>query len=298
MTKKEPLLLGAHMSIAGGLEKSIERAVSINCTTLQIFTKSNRQWKAKPISEEEITAFKTAVKNNPFIKSIAVHASYLINIGSSDKELNKKSLESLDIEFKRCQALSIPYLILHPGSCGTSTPKHSMDSIANNINTILSNNPGKSMILLENMGGQGSSIGSTFEELAEIYKKIDEKNRVGFCFDTCHAFVAGYDFRDKKSYDFLWKKFEEILGLKKLKAFHINDSKKELGSKIDRHEDIGKGKIGLEAFRLLFNDERFFDIPKILETPKEDDLKDDVKNMQTIIKLINEPTKKKLTILS
>jgi len=296
MTKKQTFLLGAHMSIAGGIEKSIERAASINCTCMQIFTKSNRQWYAKPLDNESIKAFKHTTKNNPSIKAIAVHASYLINIASLDTELNKKSLQALDIEFKRCQALEIPYLILHPGSCGNTNKKQCINAIAHAINTVLKNNPGKSMILLENMGGQGSVIGSTFEELAEIYKAVDDKKRIGFCFDTCHAFVAGYDFRDKKNYENLWLQFDKILGLENLKAFHINDSKKELGSNADRHEAIGKGKIGLEAFRLLVNDERFFDVPKILETPKEKDLEDDIKNINTLKSLISETTKKLLNI--
>ena len=172
------------MSIAGGLEKSIDRATSINCTCMQIFTKSNRQWRAKPLSDEEVAAFKNNLRNNPSIKATAVHASYLINIGSSDPELNKKSLDSLDTEFKRCQRLGIPYLILHPGSCGTAKLEECIQRIATNINKVLEKNTGQSMILLENMGGQGTVIGSKFEELAAIYEKIKEKNRVGFCFDT------------------------------------------------------------------------------------------------------------------
>lgn len=296
MSKKKPLLLGAHMSIADGIEKSIERARSIDCTCMQIFTKSNRQWYAKPLLKEDIIAFKMAIKENPSIKSIAVHASYLINIGSSDKELNKKSVDALDLELKRCIALSIPYLILHPGSCGTANLKECIERIAHNIDNVLENNPGHTMILLENMGGQGTVVGHTFEQLAEIFQKIKHKKRIGFCFDTCHAFVAGYDFRDKKTYETMWNTFDKILGLENLKVFHINDSKKELSSHVDRHAAIGEGKIGLEAFRLLFNDKRFFDIPKILETPKEKDLKDDVKNMDTLKKLIDISTKKELTI--
>ena len=297
MKKKKPtLLLGAHMSIAGGLEKSIEQGESIDCTCIQIFTKSNRQWKATPLKKESVEAFKSAYKKSPLIQCVAAHTSYLINIGSPNKEINKKSVDSLELELKRAETLAIPYLILHPGSHGASTPQECIELIAQRLNEVLERNQCKTIILLENMGGQGSAVGYTFEQLAEIYKKIKNKKRVGFCFDTCHAFVAGYDFRDKKSYNALWKEFDHILGINNIKVFHINDSKKELGSRVDRHEDIGKGKLGLEPFRLLFNDKKFYDIPKILETPKEKDLKDDIKNINTIKKLLNSSTKKNLEV--
>ncbi|MGE0207028.1 MAG: deoxyribonuclease IV [Candidatus Babeliales bacterium] len=294
MTIKKPLLLGAHISIAGGLEKAIERGESINCTCIQFFTKSNRQWYAKPLQKEEIVLFKKAAEQST-IQDIVVHASYLINIGSADKELGAKSASSLQEELQRAEALGIPYLVLHPGSRNDSPLEECLERIAKNINIILEKNPGKTMILLETMAGQGSTVGDTFDQLATIYKKIDQKHRVGFCVDTCHLLVAGYDFRDKKSYEALWQEFDKKLGLKKLKAFHLNDSKKDLGSRVDRHENIGKGKVGLEAFSLLLNDERFFDIPKILETPKES-LADDVKNMNALLPLLDSKTRKILSI--
>jgi deoxyribonuclease IV len=297
MKKKKPLLLGAHMSIAGGLYKSIERGESIGCTCIQIFTKNNRQWFAIPLKEEEIAAFKKAVKNSTLIQQVVAHTSYLINIGSPNSVISKKSVESLSLELHRCEQLEIPYLVFHPGAHLKASIEDCLKLIAKNMNTVLEQNPGKTMLLIENTAGQGSNVGYTFEQLTTIYKNIRNKKRVGFCLDTCHVFTAGYDFRTKETYDELWKQFDQIIGLNKLKVMHINDSKKELGSQIDRHENIGKGAIGLEGFRLLFNDERFFDIPKILETPKDDNhLKEDKMNMETIYSLLSPATKKILTI--
>lgn len=294
--KKHVLLLGAHMSIAGGLEKSILRAESIDCTCMQIFTKSNRQWRARPLNKEEINLFKQTAQQSPLIKAIVAHTSYLINIASPQKDIEKKSVTALTEELKRCEALAIPYLVLHPGAYLSGTLEEGIEQIADNLNTILQKVPGKTTILLENTAGQGTMIGATFEQLAAIYQKVKKKSRIGFCIDTCHTFVAGYDFRTKKTYEKLCQTLDAVLGLKNIKAIHLNDSKKPLGSRVDRHEAIGKGLIGLNGFRLLFNDERFFDIPKILETPKED-LADDQKNMATIKKLISPATRRKLTIL-
>lgn len=287
------LLLGAHMSIAGGIDKALTRGESINCTCIQLFTKSNRQWSARDIPDNEIVSYKNTLKNSS-IRAVVAHASYLINIGSPDETLSKKSVIALIQELHRCEILGIPYLVLHPGAHLTSSPEACLDLIAHNINYIFSHNPGKTMLLLENTAGQGSTVAYTFEQLARIYNQINQKKRIGFCFDTCHAFVAGYDFRTPKTYHALWELFDKILGFDHLKAIHINDSKKGLGSHIDRHEHIGKGALGLEAFSLLFNDERLFDIPKILETPKEDELKEDSMNIETIKSLLTKKTKKML----
>ncbi len=286
MKKNQKLLLGAHMSIAGGFYKSILRGAEIGCTTIQIFTKSNRQWKAKTIEKEDVSEYlKTLKESNIF--PVAAHASYLINLGSPNEDTNKKSLEALIIELERCEKLKIPYLVLHPGNGLSSTEKETINLIANNINTALKKVPGKVQLLLENMAGQGTGFGYKFEQLASVYKKIKLKSRFGICFDTCHAFAAGYDVRTKSSYEKTLKEFDKIIGLKLLKLIHINDSKKDLGSRVDRHEHIGKGKIGINGFKLLFNDQRFFNIPKILETPKESDLSEDIINLKTIVNLIN-----------
>jgi len=290
MKKKHVLLLGAHISIEGGLEKAIERGASIGCTTIQIFTKSNRQWFAKKITEKEIEAFKHTQKRYS-IAPIVTHCSYLLNIGSPRKEVQSKSIKALSDELDRCNLLGIPYLVLHPGARLTSDLDTCIKTIALNLDIALEKSPGKTMVLLETMAGQGSVVGSTLEEIAQIRKLAKEKKRIGVCLDTCHVFAAGYNLTTKTTYKNLWNNFDKVIGLKQLKVIHINDSKKELSSKIDRHEEIGKGKIGLESFKLLLNDERFFATPKILETPKTS-LEDDKKNMEKLKKLLSKKTKK------
>lgn len=232
MKDKKPLLLGAHISIAGGLEKAIERGESIGCTTIQIFTKSNRQWRARPISSDEAEQFKTAVKKS-FIKPVVAHASYLINIGAPEKEIEKKSVEALLIEVQRCEQLDIPYLILHPGSYKQQNEQACLDRIARNLDRIFAKTTGKTKILLETMAGQGSSVGYTFEQIAYIRNATKHKRRIGVCFDTCHAFVAGYDFTTEKKYHKVWDEFDRIIGLKHLNVIHINESKKELGARVE-----------------------------------------------------------------
>jgi len=293
MKKEHSLLLGAHMSIAGKMSLAIERGESIGCTAIQIFTKSNRQWHAKPLTDEETMSFKKAYKDSS-IQSVITHAAYLINIGSPDKEIEKKSIHALEIELNRCADLTIPYLVLHPGSHGNTDEESCLARISANIDKILSATS-DCTILLETMAGQGSSVGHTFEHLAQIIKHSKHKRRIGVCFDTCHAFVAGYDFRTEKTYDLMWEQFDKIIGINKLKAIHINDSQKDVGSRVDRHADIGKGKIGLKAFELLLNDPKLFDIPKVLETPKTD-LSDYKRNMETLIDLISTKTRKLLDI--
>lgn len=298
MTKnKHRLLLGAHMPITGGLEKSISRGQSIGCTTIQLFTKSNRQWHAKPLTAEEIQAFRKTAQQSK-IYPIVAHASYLINIASPDRNTETTSVEALTKELIRCQDLGIHYLVLHPGSYTTGNTQQGIERIIQNINHILDNTPGDTIISLETMAGQGSALCSSFEQIATIIKHINNKKRIGVCFDTCHAFVAGYDLRTAEAYNKTWDAFDKIIGLERLNVIHINDSKKELGSRVDRHEHIGKGALGLEAFELLFNDKRFFDIPKILETPKatEAPFTEDIMNMKTIRSLLSEETKKILGV--
>jgi deoxyribonuclease-4 len=276
------------MSIAGEISRAIERGQSIGCTAIQIFTKSNRQWHAKPIEEKDAQAFKQRWKSSS-VKAIVVHASYLLNIGSPSADAEKKSLEALKIEFERCAHLDIPYLVIHPGSHTSSDEQSCIERISKNLDVLFEQIP-HGTILLETMAGQGSQVGYTFEQLAQIIKLSKHKRRIGICFDTCHAFAAGYDFRTEHSYKLMWEHFDKIIGIDKLKAIHLNDSHKELGSRVDRHADIGKGKIGLEAFGLLFNDPKLFDIPKILETPRTE-LSDYRKNMDILEGLINKKTR-------
>lgn len=295
--EKKTLLLGAHISIAGGYDKAIERATSIGCTTLQIFTKSNRQWAARPISDEQATIFKQAVKKSG-IKNIVVHASYLINLASANKQVQQKSMGSLIDELERCHQLAIPYLVVHPGSNSESQKEESLQIIAEGINNSLAqlSAENKTVILLETMAGQGSVLCSSFKEISQIRALIHKKNRVAVCVDTCHIFAAGYDLRTATGYNATWDSFDSLIGLEHLKVIHCNDSKKECGSRVDRHEMIGKGQLGNKSFEFLFNDPRFFDVPKILETPKTD-IHEDLINMRHIVTLLTDTTKKGLDIL-
>ncbi len=284
MKKQQKLLLGAHISIAGGMQNIFDRAESIGCTALQFFTKSNRQWKAKKLASEDVETFKQA-KNNSSIKHTMVHASYLINLGSPNEQTQEKSKDALIVELDRCNTLEVPYLILHPGSHLKTDKQECLERIAQSLNEIFEKYPGKTSILLETMAGQGSSVCHQFEDLAFLLSKIKNKKRVGICFDTCHVFAAGYDFSTKENYKKMWQEFDEIVGIKNIKAFHINDSKKDCGSKVDRHENIGKGKMSLNSFKLLFNDPQFFSVPKVLETP-DGTLEEYAKNIEVIKKLI------------
>ena len=294
MPKNHELLLGAHMSIAGGFQMALERGQSIGCTAIQIFTKSARTWQAKEITDEQAQLFISS-KRQSSIKYVMVHASYLINLAASDPDGLQKSIDATCIELKRCQQLEIPYLVLHPGTYGSQPIQETLDGIVASLDAIFKQVPGNSMILLENTAGQGSSLCSTFEQIAYILKKNTHKKRLGTCFDTCHAFAAGYDFTTSDTYNDMIQKFDDTIGLEHLKAFHINDCKLGLGAKKDRHEEIGKGKIDLKAFDLIFNDSRFFDIPKVLETPN-DTLPGYRDNMDVITKLLTDKTKKELNI--
>jgi len=295
MTKKHHLLLGAHMSVTGGMEKAFERGESIGCTTMQIFSKSNRQWKAKPISEAEAEAFIEAQKKSD-IKPVMVHATYLINLATPEQAALHKSIQAVKEELARCAQLNIPYLVLHPGSKLNGDENTALEQVTVALDAILEASEGHTMILLEIMAGQGSSICYTFEQLAQIIKNSKHKHRLGVCFDTCHAFAAGYDFSNPKGYEEMWDHFDKTIGINKLKAIHLNDSKKECDSRVDRHEEIGEGKIGMKAFELLMNDERFFDVPKVLETP-QDDLKDYARNMKVLKSLLSKKNREVLEVL-
>lgn len=281
------LLLGAHLSISDGFSDAIIKGESIGCTCIQIFTKSNRQWAAKPIAQETAQQFQKQ-QNSSDIRTVLAHATYLINICSENTLIADKSTEALAMELERCNILGIPYLVLHPGSKGDMSENQAIKTVSKNLDKAFEHTKSNTKILLETMAGQGSSIGNSFEQLAEIINSTSNNNRLGICFDTCHAFAAGYDFRTQRTYDDMWKKFDQVLGFNLLKAMHINDSKKELGSGVDRHEHVGLGKIGLDAFKMIFNDPKLFDVPKILETPKDNGLLDDAKNIKTIVGLIEE----------
>lgn len=272
------LLIGAHMSIGDGFFNSLYLGKELGCTTIQIFTKSANQWKAKELTSEDIEKFNQAQKETG-ITPVVGHDSYLINIASSDKELLQKSREALLLELTRSEKLGLPFLVMHPGS--NPDEKEGIKRIAESLSWIHSKSKNyKVKICLETTAGQGSSIGYRFEQLAKLIALTDENQRLEVCYDTAHTFVAGYDIRDKKVYEETFKQFDKIIGLNKLKVIHLNDSKKDLGTRVDRHEHIGKGFIGLEAFRLILKDRRFEKVPKILETPKEGDW--DKKNLTTL----------------
>lgn len=291
---EKKFLIGAHISIEGGLYKAFQRAKLIGCSVLQIFTKSNRQWFAKPLLKNDTNLFKETRKKSEVV-SVTTHASYLINLASNNEETRTRSINALKKELDRCHELEIEYLVFHPGSHIKQGEEKGLKLIIEGINKVLSQTNSTTMLLLETTAGQGTVLGKTFEEIAFIRKNIHNKERVGVCLDTCHIFAAGYDMRTKETYQSTLNFFDSTIGLQHLKVFHINDSKKELSSYVDRHADIGKGEIGEKGFALLFNDERFFDIPKILETPKET-LDDDIRNITTIKNLLTETTKKKLNI--
>jgi deoxyribonuclease IV len=268
MSKNE-IILGAHMSIAGGLHNAIERAKKLGGTSMQIFTKNNKSWYAKDITEEEAGNFREQLKQSS-LKKIMAHTSYLINLGSKNKDVLKKSITALQKELFRCEQLNIPYLVMHPGSHVGLGEEKAIKQIAKYLDVILKKSSSKTKILLETMAGQGTSIAHTFEQLRKIYDLCEQKKNLGICLDTCHVFVAGYDIASPEQYKKVWAKFKRILGMRLLKAIHLNDSKAESGSKKDRHENIGQGKIPLKIFSLIMNDPALKKIPKILETPNGD----------------------------
>ncbi len=279
-------LLGAHMSISGGVDKAILEGGKANCDVIQIFTKSSRQWIAHPYSRDEIQQFAHNQKETG-ITTVIAHDSYLLNFGSPDKNLRRKSIAAFIDEMERCEVLSIPFLIAHPGAHTGAGEQQGIDSIARSLDEIHKACPGyRVQVTLEITAGQGTTLGFRFDQIRSIIDTTKESERVRVCFDTQHAFAAGYDIRTKEGYERTFTEFDEKIGLKLLAAFHINDSKKEFHSRVDRHEHIGKGHIGIEAFRLLMNDQRFWGLPMCLETPKGPDLKEDRDNLKLLRSLI------------
>ncbi|MCI0540064.1 MAG: deoxyribonuclease IV [Verrucomicrobiales bacterium] len=281
-------ILGAHMSIAGGYHLAVQEAHRCTCDCVQLFTKNNNQWRAKEITAEEAGQFQQALAKLSITHPLS-HSSYLINLASPDDALWEKSTEGMAVELRRAEQLGIPYVVVHPGSHTTSSEEEGLARIALALDMIHKLLPRvKAQVLLEITAGQGTNLGWKFSHLADILGRVAKPQRVGICFDTCHAFAAGYDLRDRKTYLAMWREFDELLGLERLKAIHLNDSKRELGSRIDRHEHIGRGCIGLEGFRHLLTDRRFRDVPMYLETPKEnpDEEPWDVVNLRTLRELV------------
>lgn len=261
-------LLGAHVSISGGVEKSFSRGEELGCDTIQIFSKNQRQWKVSPLSEESLEAFQEAFQKSQ-IQQVVIHDSYLINLASPDHDGLKKSRDAFLDEMVRADQLSVPYLVFHPGSHMKTGEEEGIHRIAESLNWVLDNHSeGKVCLLLETTAGQGDHLGYRFEQLEKIISLVDAKVRIGVCYDTAHSFEAGYDIRTKKEYEQTFFHFDNVVGLDRIEVFHLNDSKSDLGSRIDRHEQIGLGMLGLDAFRFLVNDIRFRNHPMILETPE------------------------------
>lgn len=280
------LLLGAHMSIAGGIDKAIDRAESVDSDAVQVFTKNQRQWKGKPLSDEEATAFEQRLKESS-IRSVIAHDSYLINLASPKDDLWEKSIAAFRDELERCEQLGIPFLVAHPGSHTGSGREAGIDRIVQALDRVHQELPGYTVrTLLETTAGQGSSIGGSFQDLADLLDRAAEPDRLAVCFDTCHTFVAGYDCRTPEAYNTTMSDFEQRIGCHLIEAFHFNDAVEELGSCKDRHAHIGDGCIGTEGLRNFMNDPRFEGKPALLETPKDEDLEDDRKAIALLRSLV------------
>lgn len=266
---KSKQLLGAHFSIAGGIENALKKAVTLECPVCQVFTKNARQWRVPPLKEKNIEAFITFQKEHTILT--ASHDSYLINLATIDEEKREKSLNLFIEELSRTAVLQIPYLVFHPGVANMVTVGEGIDLIAEAIDYCIEKSENtNTTLLLETTAGQKNSIGHDFRHLRDIIDKSRYKDRLGVCFDTCHVFSAGYDLRTPETYTKTMDDFDTIIGLDRLQFFHFNDSKHELNSHKDRHEHIGEGKLGITAFDFIINDERFSHIGKCLETPKGD----------------------------
>ncbi len=279
--------LGAHMSIAGGIHLAFDRLQQIRGNALQIFTTNHRRWLPAKLDARQIELYRSRWEENGRIP-VAAHAIYLINLAARDELIVSMSIAALALELTRCADLGIPYLIMHPGSHVGKGTEAGLIHLVNNLDRAIESSGVESVcVLIENTAGQGSNLGSSFEEINFILLNSRFGNTMGVCFDTSHGFAAGYDISSEEAYDLTMSKFDKEVGIRRLRFFHLNDSKRELGSRVNRHEHIGKGKIGLNGFRLLLNDSRFSDHPMVLETPKGKDLKEDKENMRILSELRN-----------
>ncbi|MGB8318872.1 MAG: deoxyribonuclease IV [Ignavibacteriaceae bacterium] len=281
-------LIGAHTSTSGGVQNAVDLADKLNFSAMQIFSKNNNRWAAKPFTESIINEFKTKLTSSG-IKFTVVHDSYLINLCSLSEELLEKSRTAFHDELTRCEQLGIPYLNFHPGAHGGAGENDGIKLIAESLNFVHEiTKDFKTSSMLEVTAGQGSAVGYKFEQIKKIIDLVEQKERMSVCIDTAHIFAAGYDIRTPQAYEKTMKEFDDVIGLNKLKCFHMNDSKKELGSRVDRHEHIGKGFIGLDGFRNIMNDKKLERVPKILETPKGKEQLEDVENIQVLLSLVEE----------
>jgi len=282
------LRLGAHMSVSGGKYMALESGKKLGCESIQMFIRNVRGWASKPLEQNEIDRFSKKKKElQDQIWPLLSHNSYLINLATSDKEKLTKSYNAMLDELIKAEELKLEYVVIHPGTFNiedkNETKKTGLSRIAEQLNKLIENTKNSMVkILLETVAGQGHNLGRKFHHLKFIINKISNKERIGICFDTCHAFASGYDFTTKEKYEEMWEEFNNEVGLAYLFAFHLNDSVKDLGSRVDRHIHIGQGKIGKEPFRFFINDDRFKDHPGIIETPKGKDMKEDIMNLATL----------------
>jgi deoxyribonuclease IV len=275
--------LGAHMSISGGVDKAFDRGQQVGCDAMQIFTKNSNQWHAAPLTDEAVERYYQRQAETG-ITPVVAHSSYLLNLATPDDALWQKSIDSLVLELQRCEVLGIPYLVIHPGSHMGSGEATGVQRIARALDISHERLPD------ETTSGQGDHLGYRFEQIADMIHSANAPGRLAVCFDTCHALTAGYDFRTPEGYDEVFRQFDSIIGLDQLTVFHLNDSVKEAGSRRDRHAHIGEGFVGLDAFRTLLNDPRFETVPMLLETPKSEDMHEDVENLARLRALIRHPT--------
>jgi deoxyribonuclease IV len=279
-------LLGAHMSIAGGLHLAFERIRQVGGEAMQIFTKNQVQWRVPPLGPEEVARFREEWERSDWIP-VASHASYLINLAVGKPQKADQAVSAFSEELRRCAMLGTRFLITHSGAHLGDGVEEGLARFARNLDRAISiASPPNVMILLETTAGQGTGLGSSFEEIASIIDRSSYGDRLGVCYDTCHTFAAGYDIRTPEAYQETMTRFQQVVGLDRLMFFHLNDSKKGLGSRVDRHEHIGKGEIGKEGFRHLLNDPRFQAHPMVLETPKGKDLKQDRLNLRRLRALV------------
>ena len=277
--------IGAHVSASGGVFNAPLNAKAIGAKAFALFTKNQRQWVAKPLDEEIITKFKKNLDEAQILpKHVLPHDSYLINLGHPEEEKRQKSLDAFIDELERCDQLGLDRLNYHPGShLKKISTEECLERISNSMNEALQKTQNVKLVI-ENTAGQGSNLGFEFEHLAYLIENSIDKERVGVCIDTCHMFTAGYDIRTKEAYDKTWQEFDDLIGFKHLMGMHINDSKPELGSHVDRHDSLGKGKIGLDSFRFLMNDERIDDIPMVLETIDDTIWKEEIELLYSFVK--------------
>jgi deoxyribonuclease-4 len=280
------LPLGAQMSIAGGVDRAVDRAVAAGCRALQIFTRSSRQWRARPLPAAEIEAFRRKLRDHR-IGPVVAHNSYLVNLASPEPARWRRSVAAMVEELERCEALGVPALVAHPGAHLGAGPEAGIARVARALDEIERRTRGlRARVVLETAAGQGTALGASFAEIGAILRRVRRPERFGVCVDTCHAFAAGYDLATAGGWERTWEEFEREIGLRKLEVLHVNDSARERGSRVDRHASIGKGRMGLRPFRLLVNDPRLAGRPMLLETPKSEEGEEDRRNLRTLRALV------------